>query len=113
MNIFAKKKKLEEQIKPYYFVMLTTGPNRTQDDSTIAEIQKQHLANINHLAETGVLKLAGPFADDGFWKGLMVLDVATYEIAEEIVLNDPAVKSGRLHYEIKQWYTSPTMFSKK
>lgn len=113
MNNFAKKKKLEDQIKPYFFVMLTTGDDRTQDDSTVMQIQKEHLDNINHLAEIGVLKLAGPFAEDNLWQGVFILDVATYEVAEQLVLQDPAVKSGRLNYEIKKWYTAPTMFSKK
>lgn len=100
-------KKPEEQIRKYWFVMLTTGANRSQDSVTAAKIQQGHLANIGRLYNEGKLKVAGPFGEKGNWVGLFILDCATKEEAEELVKTDPAIAAGRLAYEIKAWYTAP------
>ena len=38
-----QQKKLEDQIRQYWFVMLTAGNNRSQDSSTAVKIQQGHL----------------------------------------------------------------------
>ncbi len=101
-----KEKKLEDQIKQYFFVMLMTGPNRTQDSVTAAKIQEGHMANINKLYYAGKLKVAGPFGDNGNWKGIFIFDCATKEEVESLIKTDPAVVSGRLSYEIHPWWTA-------
>jgi uncharacterized protein len=93
-------------LKQYFFCLLTKGPNRTQDSATAAEIQKGHMANINRLATERTLVMAGPFGDDGDWRGIFVFDVATKEEAERLVATDPAVQSGRLAAEIHPWWTA-------
>src|SRR5687768_13369013 len=47
------KKKPEEQIRRYWFVMLMKGENRTHDSATAAKLQEGHLANINRLYNEG------------------------------------------------------------
>jgi uncharacterized protein YciI len=115
MNIsaFSQKdstntKKPEEQIRQYWFVMLTEGKNRSQDSASAARIQAEHLANIGRLYMEGKLKVAGPFGDGGKWIGLFIFDCKTKEEVEKLVQTDPAVAAGRLAYEIKPWYTVPT-----
>src|SRR4051812_38250996 len=66
------RKKMEEQIRQYFFVMLTKGTYRGQDSATSAKIQEQHLANINRLYNDGKIKVAGPFGDDGQWRGIFI-----------------------------------------
>ncbi len=102
----AQEKKLENQIRQYFFVMLTAGPNRTQDSVTAAKIQEGHMANINRLYNDGKLKVAGPFGDDGKWIGIFIFDCKTKEEVESLLVTDPAVKSGRLNYEIHPWWTA-------
>ena len=76
-NIYSQEKsnaakpqsRPEDQIKQYWFVMLIRGNNRTQDSVTSAKIQEGHMANINKLYYEGKLKVAGPFGDDGNWRG--------------------------------------------
>ena len=63
-NDTTAKAKQEEQIRKYWFVMLMKGSNRTQDSSTAVKIQKEHLANINHLYNEGNIKVAGPCGDN-------------------------------------------------
>jgi len=51
-----------------YFGFLKRGPNRKEGDGNtpaVQELQKAHIANINRLAETKKLVVAGPFGDDG------------------------------------------------
>lgn len=93
------------KMKQYFFVMLTKGPNRTQDSTTAANLQKGHMDNMGKLAKEGKLIVAGPFGDDGDWRGIFILDCATKEEAEKLVKADPAVQAGRLGYEIRPWWT--------
>ena len=93
------------KMKQYFFVMLTKGPNRSQDSTTAANLQKGHMDNMGKMAKEGKLLVAGPFGDDGDWRGIFILDCATKEEAEELIKADPAVKAGRLGYEIHPWWT--------
>jgi len=70
------KKKPQEQIRQYWFVMLLQGNNRSQDSATAAKTQEGHMANINKLYSEGKLKVAGPFGDDDNWRGIFIFDVS-------------------------------------
>lgn len=94
------------EIKQYFFVMLTKGANRTQDSVTAEKIQEGHMANITRLAKMGKILVAGPFGDDSNWRGIFIFDCKTKEEVEEYLKTDPAVKSGRLGYDIRPWYTA-------
>ena len=102
------KPKPQAQIKQYWFVLLTEGKNRTQDSATAAKIQDGHMANINRLYYEGKLKVAGPFGDEGNWKGIFIFDCNTKEEVEKLLNTDPAVAAGRLVYEIHSWWTAAT-----
>jgi uncharacterized protein YciI len=102
------KQQLENQVKQYWFVMLLKGQNRAHDSATAVKIQEGHLANINRLYYEGKLKVAGPFGDDGAWRGIFIFDCKTKEELENLLNTDPAIAAGRLAYEIHPWYTSPT-----
>lgn len=101
------EKKPESQIRKYYFVMLLKGNNRNQDSVTAAKIQEGHIANIVRLNKAGKLKVAGPFGDDGNWRGIFIFDCETEEEVKKLLDTDPAIAAGRLAYEIHPWYTAP------
>ena len=110
---FSQEKQAEQQkkqpayeMKQYFFVMLSKGTNRGQDSTTAAKIQEGHMANMQRLAEMGKLIVAGPFGDDGNWRGIFVFDCKTKEEVESLVKSDPAIVSGRLAYEIHPWWTA-------
>ena len=103
----AAKLKPEEQIRKYWFVMLIKGANRTQDSATAANIQRQHLANIDRLYNEGKIKVAGPFGDKGNWSGIFIFDCETKEEVEKLLNTDPAISWGRLAFDIRPWYTAP------
>jgi uncharacterized protein YciI len=93
-------------IKQYYFVMLKRAPDRIELDSLErAKIQEGHMANIHKMAEEGKLQIAGPFGDDGEWRGIFIFDVQTEAEVKDLLKNDPAIQSGRLIYEIHPWWS--------
>jgi uncharacterized protein len=97
--------KPKEELKEYFFVMLKKGPNRNQTKSVADSIQAAHLAHINKMAESGKLNIAGPFGDKGDWRGILIFNTKTAEEAKAMVEQDPAIKSGRLIYEIHPWWS--------
>ena len=98
-------KSAADNLKPYFFVLLKKGPNRGQDSVTAAKIQKAHLENINRMAASGKLNVAGPFLDEGDLRGIFIFDSGNEDEVRKLVENDPAIKAGRLTYEIHPWMT--------
>ena len=96
-----------DTLKQYFFVMLKTGAKRDliKDTAQINKIQAGHMANITRLHEAGKLLIAGPFGDDGNWRGIFIFDCQTKAEVEALLITDPAVKSGRLDYEVHPWWT--------
>jgi len=111
VSAFAQQEEKESEefkLKQYYFVMLVRGPNANAIDSlSLVKIQEGHMANINKMAESGKLQIAGPFGDDGNWRGIFIFDAATEEEVKELLKDDPAIQAGRLAYEIHPWWTAP------
>lgn len=95
-------------MKQYYFVMLTKGERRNEitDTTIINKLQAGHLANIGKLAKEGKILVAGPFGDDGNWRGIFIFDCETKEEVEKLLNTDPAIAAGRLAYEIHPWWTA-------
>ena len=68
-----------------------------------------HFANINRLAETGQLALAGPFDGAEGWRGLFVLAVSDLDAAKALVATDPVIASGEMVAEYHPWYGSAAL----
>ncbi|MEO5647555.1 MAG: YciI family protein [Chitinophagaceae bacterium] len=94
------------EMKKYWFVMLTKGKNRSHDSASAAKIQQGHMENITRLYEMGKIHVAGPFGDDGNWRGIFIMDCKDQKEAEELLQTDPAIKAGRLAFEIHPWWTA-------
>lgn len=89
-----------------YLGFLKRGPNRKEGDGNtpeVQELQKAHIANINRLAETKKLVMAGPFGDNGDLRGIFVFRVATMKEAEDLTATDPMIKINRLVLELHPW----------
>lgn len=99
----AKPQSIESQMKNYFMVFLTRGPNQNQDSVGLAKLQEGHMANIERLVKEGKLIMAGPFLDDGNLRGVFIFDVATKADVIKLVDTDPAIKAGRFAYEIHPW----------
>lgn len=95
------------EMTTYYFGLLTRGPNAgTGTKEEREKIQAAHLANITRLHDAGKLLVAGPFADNGDWRGIFIYKCASLEEAKALAETDPAVQAGRLKIEIHPWMTA-------
>jgi len=91
----------------YYVGFLTRGPKWTPEATEgTRKLQEAHLANINRLASTGKLVLAGPFMDGGNLRGTFVFQVGSLEEAKALCDTDPAVQAGQLVVELHPWYSA-------
>ncbi len=114
LNIFSQEEKREFEMKEgdttyimkkYFLCLYLKGDQTTEySKEELAEIQKGHLANINKYAALGKINIAGPFGDDTEKRGILIFDVESIEEAKKILEEDPAVKAGRLKYELHPWW---------
>jgi uncharacterized protein YciI len=103
---FKKANTSPLKMETVYFGFLKRGPNRKAGDGDtpeIQELQKAHLANINRLAETKKLVMAGPFGDDGDYRGIFVFRVSSLQEAQELAATDPMIKIDRLRLDLHPW----------
>lgn len=96
-------------MRQYVMAFLKAGPNRSQDSTEAAALQRAHLDNIGRLAEEGKLSLAGPFLDGGELRGIYIFNVSTIEEAKALTETDPAIQQGRLVMELHPWYGSAAL----
>lgn len=96
-------------MRRYVMAFLKAGPNRDQDSTRAAELQRGHLDNISRLAEEGKLVLAGPFMDQEEVRGIFIFNVETIEEARELTNTDPAIQAGSLEMELRPWYGSAAL----
>ncbi len=92
-------------IKKYYMCFLKKGPNIDMDSSIIAYIQKEHLAYVSELKKEGKILFTGHFGDNKNLQGISIFNVTSKEEAIILASKDPAVKSGRLKFEIREWWS--------
>ncbi|HKR58458.1 MAG TPA: YciI family protein [Pyrinomonadaceae bacterium] len=99
-----KRTTTPETMTTAYLAFLTRGDKWTPEKTPATEaIQKAHMDNINRLAETKKLVVAGPFGDNGTLRGIFVFKVASLDEAKALAETDPAVQAGRLALDIHPW----------
>lgn len=92
-------------LKRYVMCIYTTGSNRDQPQEEAERIQREHLAYQDSLHTAGVILVAGPFGGAGTKRGIVIYDLGNASEAAPYVQRDPAVKAGRLEYELIEWWT--------
>lgn len=101
-----KKPNASRTFETVYLGFLKRGPNRKEGDSKspeVQELQKAHIANINRLAETKRLVVAGPFGGSGDLRGIFVFRVGSLKEAQDLAATDPMIKIDRLRLELHEW----------
>lgn len=93
--------------RPYWLLLYKKGPQRRQDDRTQAELQRGHLAHLLHLHRDGKLAIFGPLTDDGDLRGIALFTVEKSEEVRALTEQDPAVRAGRLVFEVHPWFGNP------
>lgn len=92
-------------MQPYVLTLLVRGPEWTPGRTPHSDsVQAAHLANIGRMYREGYLLGAGPFAGDGRLRGVLLFrDLPSDSIRPQLV-QDPAIRSGRLMAEMYRWY---------
>jgi uncharacterized protein YciI len=95
------------EMEPLQLVLLRRGPTWSAESTpAVEQLQRDHLAFLRKLAESGKMVLAGPFAkqEDPRLRGMCLFKVATPEEARSLIEGDPMVKSGRLEAQVMTWF---------
>ena len=93
--------------KQYCVRLYKAGPNRNQPPDEAEKIQMEHLRYLFHLRAEGKLLINGPIIDDPEIKGISIFKTTDKEEVKRLSDEDPAVKAGRLVYEIYHWFGLP------
>lgn len=97
-------------MKRYVLVMLKTGTGSIADKKATDSLFHGHMKNINHLAATGKLVVAGPLQkNEKTYRGLFILNAKTFEEARQMLEGDPAIKAQLLEPELYGWYGSAAL----
>ena len=100
-----KKPEPKYEMTTYILGLLRKGPNWTGAGTEETQrIQAGHMANIRKMAATGKLVVAGPLTDNGDVRGVFIFGQTSLEEARAMVEQDPAVKAGRLVFELHPWF---------
>ena len=95
------------EMTTYYMAFLYKGDKWTPEETAeTKKIQQGHMDNIQKMADSGKLVVAGPFMDNGDLRGIFIFQGVTREEAEQLCANDPAFKAGRLRIELHPWYAA-------
>lgn len=97
-------------MKKYVMAFLLRGDRVSEySPEQRQEIQAGHMANIGKMAEMGKLVLAGPFFGNEELRGIYIFDVQSIEEAKALTEADPAIQSGVLKMDLKEWYGSAAL----
>jgi uncharacterized protein YciI len=93
--------------KKYYLRIYKAGPNVNQPDEEAEQIQTAHQRYLFQLRAEGKVVINGPVLGDPELKGIAIFNTTDREEVKRLADGDPAVKAGRLVYEIYEWYGIP------
>jgi uncharacterized protein YciI len=97
-------------MKSYILVILKTGSNETKDKEKLNVLFRGHMSNINRLANSGKLVIAGPLMkNEKAYRGIFILNVGTIAEANELLSTDPAIKEKVFDTEVFEWYGSAAL----
>lgn len=103
-TVSASAAELPPNMTTYYFGVLMKGPKWSAEATPErTKIQAGHMAHLDAMWKAGKLVLAGPLADDGDWRGVLIYRTKTIEEAQRLANDDPAVKAGRLVVTMHPW----------
>ena len=93
-------KDVPKDMRVYYLSFLVAGPKFAPDSPDHDALRPKHLAFIRKMVSEKKLRLAGPFADEGKFLGISIVDASSAEEAKAWMDQDPAVQAGFFAHEI-------------
>jgi uncharacterized protein YciI len=94
------------EFEQFTLVLLKRPPNPPKlEENELGELQKQHLAHLTKMGDSGKMVIAGPFGDqrDQTYRGACIYRLPIEE-ARKLAESDPMVKAGRLMVEAVTWH---------
>jgi uncharacterized protein YciI len=98
------------ELEAYHLVLLRRPDNPTAfSEEELDELQTQHLAYLDTLADRGLLALNGPLLNqpDATMRGLSFYCTETAHEALKLAERDPMVRAGWLRVELMQFWARP------
>jgi uncharacterized protein YciI len=96
-----------EKGKQYVLMLYKEGPHRNQSPEDANKLQMEHLHYLFSLRAQGMLLLNGPVTDQSALKGIGIFNSTEIKDVEKLVAEDPAVKAGRLVFELYPLFGIP------
>lgn len=97
-------------MKSYVFVMLTTGSNKSTDQTLRDSCFRGHMENIGRLVEAGELIVAGPmFQNEKGFRGIYIFNEPDTAAVRQMLDGDPAISNDFLGADLYQWYGSAAL----
>ena len=93
--------------KQYCVRLFKAGSDLNQTPDEAEKIQMEHLRYIMRLRAEGKILINGPVINDTELKGIAVFNTTDKEQVKKLSDKDPAVRAGRLAYEIYDWFGLP------
>ena len=93
--------------RQYCLRVYKAGPNRNQPPEEADRIQMEHLRYLFQLRAEGTILINGPIIDDTELQGMAIFKSTDKEEVKRLSDGDPAVKAGRLVYQVYHWYGLP------
>ncbi len=101
-------------VVPAYWVFLNTGPGRDKvrgmSKEDVAKMQAAHVGNFGAQFDKGKLFTAGPLGDNGFIRGMVVVNGSTEADVKKAFEPDPFIQSGILEAEAYPWMVDVMRF---
>lgn len=97
-------------MKSYTLVILKTGTAEVNDKAERDSLFAGHMSNISRLVDQGDLIVAGPLGkNDHAYRGIFILNTTDRDAAIEMLMQDTAISSGLLNFELFSWYGSAAL----
>lgn len=98
-------------LRSYVLVLLKTGPKRIPDGPARDEMFKGHFANMQRLANEGLLAYAGPLDGVDGLRGLFIFATSDLEAARLAVDTDPVIINGEMVAELHKHFGSAALLA--
>jgi uncharacterized protein len=92
-----------ENIRQFVMVFYTRTAEGTGEGDE-EEVFAGHLRFLNHLADSGLCPISGPFGDDKEIRGISIYDSTSVEEVETVVATDPAVVAKWMTVDVRPWW---------
>lgn len=96
----------ERGMRSYVLVILKTGPTKVPSGEKRTQMFAGHMANIQRLADEGILVFAGPLDGVDGWRGLFIFGTPDIATAKTHVDTDPVIVNGEMVAEYHELYGS-------